>query len=347
MMKILFRKPASICLGSAGSSMVTLGICLIILIGLTGCPLLPKEEVEDVSALVQPPSEDLVTHTITEGPINEEISGTARVGSSQEKTLYFLISGQVREVKFETGDTARKGQVLVELETGDLDYSVKLAALNLEQEQLRYQSLPYDANAITKRINAIGLERARLEYDHLLERLDHSVIRAPFDCKILDIKVARGKYIEAFATVGTIAGMKGLELIAEVDFNKMVRLKSGMPVRIEIEEGNIQMGRIISIEKPEVPLSNSENYYIHIRMNNPRLTLKMDNYHNVYFVIRSIKRALLVPNDAIREDVNGRSYLRVIDGKQRRDVYIKTGITTETMTQITEGATPGMVVIGK
>jgi multidrug efflux pump subunit AcrA (membrane-fusion protein) len=342
-----FRKPALNRLGSAGLSMAILGICLIILIGLTGCPLFPKEEVEDVSALVQPPSEDLVTHTITEGPINEEISGTARVGSDQEKTLYFLIPGQVREVRLENGDTAKKGQVLVELETGDLDYSVKLAALNLEQEQLRHQSLPYDTNAITRRISAIGWERARLEYERLLERLDHSVIRVPFDCKILDIKVARGKSIEAFATVGTVAGMKGLELIAEVEFNKMLRLKSGMPVRVEIEEGRIETGRIILIKKPEVTLSNSDNYYVHIRMDNPRLLLKMDNYHNVYFVIRSVKRALLVPNDAIREDVNGRIYLRVIDGKQRRDVYIKTGITTETMTQITEGAALGTVVIGK
>lgn len=347
MMKKFFRKPAFTRLGNTGSSLVILGICLIILIGLTGCPLLPKEEVEDVSALVQPPAEDLVTHEITEGPINEEISATARVGSSRERILYFLIPGQIREVKFENGDTAKKGQSLIELETGDLDFSVKLATLNLEQEQLRHQMLPYDTHAITKRISAIGLERARLEYDHLLKRLERSVIRAPFDCKILDIKVARGKYVEAFATVGTVADMKGLELIAEVEFNKMLRLKTGMPVRVEIEEGKMETGRIILIEKPEVSLSNSDNYYVHIRMDNPRLPLKFDNYHNIYFVIRSVKRALLVPNDAIREDVNARRYLRVIVGKQRRDIYIKTGIITETKTQITEGAIPGMVVIGK
>lgn len=334
-------------LGKAGSSVVVLGICLIVLMGMTGCPLFPKEEVEDVSTLVQPPTEDLVTHAIIEGPINEEISGIARVGSNQEKVLYFIFPGQVREVKFENGDVAKKGQALVELETGDLDYSVKLAALNLEQEQLRYQSLPYDTNAINKRISAIGLERARLEYDHLQERLDRSVLRAPFDCKILDMKVAPGKYIEAYTTVGTIAGMRGLELIAEVKYNNVLRLKQGMTVRVEMEEGKTESGRIILIKKPEVNLTDSDDYNVHIQMDNPRLPLKVDNYHNVYFVIRSVKRALLIPNDAVREDVNGYRYLRVIDGKQRRDVYIKTGIVNETKTQIIEGATPGMVVIGK
>lgn len=323
------------------------GIFLVLVLGLVGCHLFPKEEEEDVSTLIQPKVEEVVTDTVTVGPISDEIQGTVRVGSSQEKILYFLTSGRVHEVMTKIGDTVKKGQPLVSLETGDLDFAVKQANLSLEQEQLRYQLQGYDNNVIPKQIAAIDVEKAHLEYERLSEQLDHTILRAPINGKILDLDTATGRSIDAFTKLGTIAGMKGLELIAEVNLTDMLRVKPGMAARVEMDEGQWETGQIIAIDKPESTLSNNDSYYIHTRIDNPRIPLKMDSYHTVCFVVRSVKQALLIPNDAVREDVNSRKYLRVIEGKQRRDVYIKTGIVSDTMTQITDGATAGMIVVGK
>ncbi len=392
-------------------------IGLILMIGVSGCRLFPKERVEDVPALVQPPQEELVTQEITVGPIDEELSGTARVGSSKEQTLYFLTPGRIFDVLVEYGQMVKAGQPLVRIDTGELEYTVKQAKLNLDQEQLRFEQqfgdnsdnkreillaglnlarakldleqarerlkvegfssaglrkkvlerdvkraeltlrqnqLNYDhllaqsaPDSLERKIAALGVERARLEYERLSTQLDRAMLRAPFDGKIISLNSSRGRNIEAFAPVVTIANMKGLELISEVSVNNVMRLKPGMKVHIELDEGKSQTGNIVLIDKPQGANSDQDIWLGHIRMEGPRFPLKMDNYYTVTYILRSVKKALLVPNDAVREDVNGKRYLRVIDGKQRRDVYIKTGIENGTMTQILEGAATGMTVIGR
>lgn len=397
--------------------MLGLGISLLFISTITGCSLFPREEVEDVPALVQPPEEDYVTYQVTEGPISEEFKGLARVGSSREKTLNFIVSGQVREIMVEYNGMVKKNQPLVTLETGDLEYTVKQAKVNLEQEELRFKQqfgedseiksdlklaelnltraqldleeaeerlkiegslstglqkkamqraveraqlnlqqskLAFErlksqaaSNSPAERIAALGVERLRIEYERLSNQMEHSILRAPFDGKIISLKVARGDKIQAFDPVETIAQMTNLELIAEVDFLKMLRLKNGMEARILLEVGQSQTGRVVLINKQENAPAGKDIYYAHIRLDDPRFVLKMDTYYDVIIAIRSLKKALVIANEAIREDSQGKRFLRIIEGDKQRDVYIKTGISNDTQTQILEGVTKGMVAVGK
>jgi multidrug efflux pump subunit AcrA (membrane-fusion protein) len=400
-----------------GFGVIALGICFLFSLGLAGCGLFPKEEEENIPALVEPPQEDYVTYQVTEGPISEELKGLARVGSNREQTLIFLISGQVREILVDYNGTAKKNQPLVSLETGELEYTIKQAKVNLEQEEIRFQQqfggdsevqynlqlaelnlnraqldldqaeerlkmegslstglqkkalqrevdragfnlkqnkLAYERlksqaapNSAAQRIAALGIERLRIEYERLQKQMEHSILRAPFDGKIISLKVARGDKIQAFDPVETIAAMTNLEFIMEVDFNKSLRLKTGMEARIQLDAGKSQTGRVILIDKRENAPAGKDIYYVHIRLDDPRFALKMDTYYDLTIYIRSLKKALVVSNDAIQEDSNSQRYLRVIEGDKQRDVYIKTGISNDTQTQILEGAAKGMVAVGK
>jgi multidrug efflux pump subunit AcrA (membrane-fusion protein) len=403
--------------GKTGSSIWFGGVCLLLMLGLTGCPLLPKERAEDIPALVQAPQEDMATYTVNEEPINEEITGSGRVGSSLEKTLYFLIAGRVREVMVEYNGNIKKGQPLLALETGDLEYALRQAKTAFEQEQLRFEQqygnnsdaknelqiaelalakakldlesakdrlrtegplstgfqkkalerdveraeiqyrqskIPHERiqsqntpNSVAQRIAALAVERARIEYERLTKQMDNSVLRAPFDGKITSLKVARGEMVEAFAPVETVSAIQRMELIVEIEFDKMLRLKPGMPVQVHMEEGKIEMAHIALIDKPQFAVSGKrEIYYAHIRMDDPKVSLKMESYYSVTMITRSVKNGLVLPNQAIWWDANGSPYIRAVEGKQRRDVYIKLGITNQTKSQIIEGAQAGMTVIG-
>ena len=393
-------------------------IALAALLATAGCRLLPREEVEDLPALVAPPEEELVTHILSTGSVSEELQRAARVGSGKEQALYFTTSGRIRQVMTNYGDRVKKGQPLITLETGDLDFYLKRAKLELEQEELRYRrqygdgseaaralrlaeldldraeldlaqaedrlqaegktcpaqqrkSLERDVermklaltrcrinyeklaenskgSSLDQRIAELDVERARVEYERLLRQTENSILRAPFAGKVTSLSATRGRQADPYAPLAVISDMKGLEMVAEVSSDDVYLLRSGMRVRIQMREGTPRLGKITIIEPPDQGVSgNNKRWVVHMQLDDSRFPFKFDDYYSVAFILRSADRTLLAPNDALREDVNGKKYLRVIDGKLRRDVYIKTGIKGDTHTQILEGAEPGMVVIGR
>lgn len=393
--------------------------CLVCAVIAGGCRLLPKEEVEDIPALIQPPEEDLVTHVLALGPIDDALSGSARVGSGREQELYFVISGRIHEVLVAYGDQVKKGQPLISLETGELAFQLRQASAALEQEKLRYQmqygpeaesarairvaeievaqaeldlaqaedrlkaesisctaqqqrSLQRDverarlaltrarmnrdklkdengsSNSPAQRIARLSVERAQIEYDRLAQQMEDSILRAPFAGKITDLNAERGQMIQAFAPLAKVSDMKGLEMISSLPSSDAYRLSPGIRVKVDMMQGPPRLGRVTRIQPPAVAQDRKqEEWLVRIKMDDPRFPLAFDDYYSVSFILRSAPRALLAPNDAVREDVNGRKYLRVIEGKRRRDVYIRTGIESPTHTQVLAGAKPGMVVIGK
>jgi multidrug efflux pump subunit AcrA (membrane-fusion protein) len=55
---------------------------------------------------------------------------------------------------------------------------------------------------------------------------------------------------------------------------------------------------------------------------------------------------LAIPISALRE-FKDLTYVRVLEGDVRREVYVKTGIRTETQVEILEGLEEGMLVVGR
>lgn len=331
--------------------LLTVLILSLVPFTLTGCRLFPKEDVETVPALVQPPSEQLVTHTIVEGPISEEITGFAQVGSGQEEQLYFPVSGRLQELRVKSGDDIQKGQIIAILETGDLNFALRRAKAALEQETLRYELRFGDdpENKFTdpreKRIAQLGVQCAQIEYDRLLKQQANSVIRAPFSGRITTLSAERGRMIEAFAPVTTLSNMKGLEMTSDLKSEDVKRVKAGTRVKVEMDGSEYRWGRVIAIDR--ITSDDTQRWVARIRMDDKSFPMKWDDSFNITFCLRSVSKALLVPNDAVREDVNGRKYLRIAEGKRRREAYVRIGIQNDTQTQILEGAKAGMVVIGK
>ncbi|HEX6972086.1 MAG TPA: biotin/lipoyl-binding protein, partial [Limnochordia bacterium] len=106
---------------------------------LPGCALLPKEEIEPMPTLAEPPPTRTVTYTVERGHIAEEIRGLGRVTGTREVELYFTVGGRVKTLEVQTGDTVKAGQLLAQLETGDLEYQIAVAEIDLEELNLRLE----------------------------------------------------------------------------------------------------------------------------------------------------------------------------------------------------------------
>jgi HlyD family secretion protein len=105
----------------------------------------------------------LKTATVSQGDILITADGTGNLLPSTEKTVSFLTSGAVTEVKVQVGDKVKAGDVLARLNTVDLDAAVREATYTLEQARLALEKAQRNADSGTDlAIAAQNLEAARL-----------------------------------------------------------------------------------------------------------------------------------------------------------------------------------------
>ncbi len=340
-----------------GVRALTLAIIFSFLMLLTGCSLLPKEEVEEVPVLLKPPEARLVTYEVTKGDISEVVRSLGRVAAVNEAQLYFPRTERIKKIYVAPGDEIQPGQVLAELETGDLRYRLEKAKLTLAQEELRWkrtQSLAgIEINRVDSQIAAIELDKARLEVEHLSQELEASLLKAPFAGVVVSVDRRERELVEGYETVMKVADPNELEIQVELSYstdrNKLVR---GQLVRVNTERDTWVEGHIYQITTGDDDPSSSRSNYsaqapvIKIRLNDPSIPLEFDSLLRVVIVIREEQDAVLVPNAAIRSYM-GRKYVRVLDGDVRKEVDIVTGIEGETESQVIKGLEEGQIVVGK
>ena len=116
-------------------------LLLVLLLGLTGCSLFPKEEEYVLPVLEDPPPSRIVTYEVERGFIAEEIRGLGRVAPVLETQLYFTRPGRIKTMDVRLQQQVEEGTILAQLEIGDLEHQLKLAKISLEEARLRLERM--------------------------------------------------------------------------------------------------------------------------------------------------------------------------------------------------------------
>jgi len=101
------------------------------------------------------------TYVVQRGTVTDEVVVSGRFAATQEEKVYFRVDGRVAAIHVKPGDTVRKGDLLAELETGDLQNQLAQAQLTLQQAEIRLKSA--QDNVAEQQVQLdIALETARL-----------------------------------------------------------------------------------------------------------------------------------------------------------------------------------------
>lgn len=87
------------------------------------------------SYLNQPGAQAETTYVVTRGDLKATVNANARVRAQDSVRLAFPLSGLVRAVNVQEGDTVEAGQVLVELDATEISRRVRQAQMNLDARQ--------------------------------------------------------------------------------------------------------------------------------------------------------------------------------------------------------------------
>jgi RND family efflux transporter MFP subunit len=191
------------------------------------------------------------------------VVASAVVVPAQTTRLSFLTSALVKEVTVEEGDTVTEGQVLVTLNTPELEYNVIAAQEAFRSAQAyaelqRYKRVKDRRNGrvywdvvppeVRQRADAqAGSAQAAMEAAQAV--LAQSTLVSPQDATVASVHILPGEFIQQNQTVLTLATLDRLQLeTTDLGERDITKIKVGAPASITIEALNDTVtGKVISI----------------------------------------------------------------------------------------------------
>lgn len=246
----------------------------------------------------------VVTKEIVKNVI--EISGTVEAAKSQ--SLQAAADGMVMAVYANEGDSVKKGQVLVELDTSSQEYDI--AKIDYDIAQTRINGNPKE------------LELKLIQKKSLEKKLEDRKIIANFSGILADFDVAPGDYLEAKDSVGTLVERSYLKSYVEVVETDAPKLAANQIVYCTFPSypDHTVEGYVVSY--PQVGTLTSRGasiVQVEIRIDNPPQIILPNYSFTGQIQITPPQTILLAPKEAVSFSPKGSFVEKVLkDGKKER-----------------------------
>jgi membrane fusion protein (multidrug efflux system) len=288
---------------------------------------------------------------------------TFRTLAEQEATLYAKVTGYLKILTVDKGDSVTNGQLLAEIEVPELLADLSQYQTEASVARTNYQRL---AEAREKAPDLVvpqtvddlrgqsEVAQAKLQRTETLLR--YARIIAPFSGIITARFVDPGAFIPA-ATAGSTP--QGAALVTLMDYSR-VRVQvfvpeaevpfihNGVPAGVTVEElaGRTFKG---SVTRFAHALNEATKTMLaEIELPNPNGELRPGMYASVQLEVERKQDALLVPVQALVVEKAGTSVFIVADGKAKK-TPVRTGFNDGVNVEILEGAKPDqpIILVGK
>lgn len=180
-----------------------------------------------------------------------QVQASAVVVPAREARLSFVISGLVEEFVVREGDQVQAGQILVSLDTSDLEYELiaakaALTSAELDAQVQRQRRKRFDFNTfnfvyVSPPREKIVIADAKVEQmQSALEIVKASIARgtltAPFEGTVVELNVSPGEYIQPAQVVVVIADLQNVH-IETTDLSELnvASVEVGQPAIVYVE----------------------------------------------------------------------------------------------------------------
>jgi len=185
-----------------------------------------------------------------------------------------------------------------------------------------------------------GLTAARLDFERTKINLANTVIRAPFDGFIADLKIFRDGLVKTGEPALKIVGLTKLFVEVGILETEIPFIKKGTRAQIEFPAfpGTKVNGYVKTINS--VLDEKSGTCRIQIEIDNPNLKIKPGMFANVTIETQLYPERLLIPRDAllIRDE---RKVTFVYENGRAKWHYVTTGLENDDYFEVIEGLSHG------
>lgn len=278
--------------------------------------------------------------------------GTARAVNGTQLTTE--AAGIVTEIRFTSGDTVEKGQILLRLdddtdraELQSLRAAAELARLDLDRtERLHRQGS----------VSKAELDRAKSQADQASgalntqqARVNQKTIRAPFSGQLGIRQVDLGEYLSPGTPVVSLQQLDPVYLEFNLPEQRLADIRLDMTVRAEVDAwpGETFEGRVTAVEPGINP--GTRNFMIQATLDNPEQKLRAGMFARVTLDLGDADEVVAIPQTAVSYNPYGNAVFVIVENEgnngephltvNRR--FVRTGRTLGDMVAILEGLEPG------
>jgi len=356
-------------------------ISIVLLTAVTACnngksnpaaeapPPLKVEKVEDRSVFqVEHPEKFELSQAVEHLAAPElKVTGTVTPDISRAVPVISLATGRVVEIEARLGDTVKKGQVLLKVQSADIsgafsDYQKALADEKLANTQLERAKILYDRGAISQNDLQVAEDteaKAKADVQATTERLrvlgNTSVdrpsgiveIRAPISGFITDQQVTNAAGVPGLGSPNpfTISDLSYVWILCDVYENDLanVRLGDKADIRLNAYPNQVFSGTINNIGP--ILDANIRTAKVRIEVPNPGL-MRPGMFVTATFHGREKEKRAAVPSTAILH-LHDRDWVYVPEqqGKFRRVQVVGGYMLPNGMQEVVSGIAPGQQVV--
>jgi membrane fusion protein (multidrug efflux system) len=255
------------------------------------------------------------------------------------------IVGRIAAIRFEEGQKAKAGDLLIELNAEEQRsaYAQSQASVKLEDESFKRIRDVRAKNLVSQQQYDESLARldnakALLERDRV--RLARTQLYAPFDGILGLRQVSLGDYVSPGQVLVNLESVDPIKLdfrLAEKYASKIVK---GLKLEVSVEAwpGRTFRGEVQAVD-PRLDEA-TRTVKVRARLANPDLALKPGMFARVALDLGHVREALFVPEQAVQAKGSTSMVFRVINGKAVL-TPVKSGERRPGFVEITEGIKDG------
>jgi cobalt-zinc-cadmium efflux system membrane fusion protein len=324
------------------------------------------EQVENVVQVDHPEQFALATAAAHESTSKLTVTGTVNPDISRSVPVISIATGRVVEIHARLGDTVKKGQLLLRVQSADMsaafsDYRKAVADEQLAHTQLERSKLLYGKGAIS--LNELQVtqdteDKAKVDVENSAERLrvlgadiDHPAaivdVRAPVSGVITDQQVTNAAGVAGLGSPNpfTISDLSYVWILCDVYENDLAKVHVGetAEIRLNAYPNQAFTGRISNILPILDPTIRTAKVRIEVR--NPGM-MRVGMFVSATFHGQQKETHSVVPASAILH-LHDRDWVYVVAAdKTFQRVEIVSGIALPgNMQEVTSGIKPGTQVI--
>jgi membrane fusion protein (multidrug efflux system) len=293
------------------------------------------------------------------------VSAIGSISSLKSVAVSNEVPGTVSKIRFESGQIAKEGQVLVELDAeveraqmASVDARRDLAGKNAERSR-KLASGNVISKAQLDDVEA-QLKTATTDAAALRAQVQRKIIRAPFRGRLGIRAVNVGQYLNPGTTVTTLDAMGGTFVDFSLPQDELATVAVGLPVRVTIEGAKEALtGKISAIDPTVDPATRNLKIRAEIPEvpGNPRVGM----FVTVEVIKPTQAQVVAVPATAIVHASFGDSVFVVEDKKPgspgmdktpdgktikiARQQFVRTGAARGDFVAISKGVTAGQQVV--
>lgn len=352
------------------------GIILSIFIEITftGCNLLPKEEKKLEPPLLKQTEVKYNQVSVTRGDIINQASLIGTLMTVNEKDYYYSFgTGILKSIDVAAGQTVKKGDVLAELDTSELDYqilqqqtTVELAQVNVDKNQS--SSDPYALKAAQ-----LQLQQAKQTLDHLKAQKQSGYLTADVDGTVIGVagvasdlpSLKVGQAVPAYQIIVKIAVAGKYSVRFTGDEKAMTTLPVGKKVQMTYKDktvnGTVGVNTYLStntfsnssssaVSAPSASQGQSQtsasSNYLDVIPDDLPVTAVAGESLSMSLTLSESHNTLLLPAAAVNTDSAGSTFVYVLQAGNIKTVRpIKIGLKDTTDDEILSGLNEGDKVV--